>query len=195
MTATPFLQMLMDAYDPVEHDPSSMRLWACGGSPIPEAVVSQAAELLPACQTVSVYGRSKNMITTMCTLDDPPAARSATSDGAAVNGGEVRVVDASTGVELPRGEECDIAFVGPSHMWGDFNDEERFGWRCGAEDRSSIPPGPYGSPGCVRLSVAVLAVADAPGRQPARAGASVAERLTARVMLDQHVRVDDAPSP
>lgn len=172
MTATPFLQMLMDAYDPAKHDPSSMRLWVCGGSAIPEAVVSQAAELLPACQTVSVYGRSENMITTMCTLDDPPAARSATSDGAAVNGSEVRIVDASTGVELPRGEECDIAFVGPSHMLGYFNDEE-----CGAELRTgrASRPALIAALAVYGFSVAVLAVAIAPGRQSARAGASVAE--------------------
>jgi len=39
VTATPFLQMLMAAYDPAKHDASSMRVWVCAGSPIPSAVV------------------------------------------------------------------------------------------------------------------------------------------------------------
>ncbi len=31
VTATPFLQMLMAAYDPVEHDASSLRARVCAG--------------------------------------------------------------------------------------------------------------------------------------------------------------------
>jgi cyclohexanecarboxylate-CoA ligase len=124
VTATPFLQMLMGAFDPEKHDPSSMRLWVCAGSPIPGAVVEQAAKVLAGCQTLSLYGRSENMLTTMCTVDDPPE-RSATSDGSAVPGSEVRIVDPSSGVELPRGEEGDIAYRGPSHMLEYYNDPEQ----------------------------------------------------------------------
>ena len=68
VTATPFLQMLMGAYDPTKHDASSMRLWVCAGSPIPGAVVERSRELL-GCQTLSLYGRSENLLTTMCTRD------------------------------------------------------------------------------------------------------------------------------
>ncbi|HEX6492495.1 MAG TPA: AMP-binding protein, partial [Candidatus Dormibacteraeota bacterium] len=42
VTATPFLQMLMEAYDPATHDASSLRLWVCAGSPIPGAVVERS---------------------------------------------------------------------------------------------------------------------------------------------------------
>ena len=124
VTATPFLQMLMGAYDPEKHDASSMRLWVCAGSPIPGAVIEQATKVLEGCQTLSLYGRSENMVTTMCTHDDP-LERSATSDGSAVPGSEVKVVDPVSGVELPRGEEGDIAFRGPSHMLEYFNDDEQ----------------------------------------------------------------------
>ena len=122
VTATPFLQMLMGAYDPTKHDASSMRLWVCAGSPIPGAVVERSRELL-GCQTLSLYGRSENFLTTMCTVADPPE-RSATSDGSALMGAEVKVVD-EHGVEVPAGEEGDIAYRGPSHMIEYFDDDEQ----------------------------------------------------------------------
>lgn len=123
VTATPFLQMLMGAYDPEKHDPSSMRIWVCAGSPIPGSVVEQASQVLTGCRTLSLYGRSENMTTTMCTLEDPPE-RAATSDGSAVKGCEVKIVDLA-GNEVPRGEEGDIAFRGPSHMLEYYNDPEQ----------------------------------------------------------------------
>ncbi len=123
VTATPFLQMLMAAYDPDKHDASSLRRWVCAGSPIPGSVVEKSRELFAGCQTLSLYGRSENFLTTMCTVHDP-AERSATSDGSALEGATVAVVDA-TGAEVPRGEEGDIAYRGPSHMIEYYrNDEE-----------------------------------------------------------------------
>lgn len=123
VTATPFLQMLMAAYDPAKHDASSLRLWVCAGSPIPGSVVEDSRKLLSGCQTLSLYGRSENFLTTMCTVRDAPE-RSATSDGSALEGAHVKVVD-SLGNEVPRGEEGDISYRGPSHMIEYFrNDEE-----------------------------------------------------------------------
>jgi cyclohexanecarboxylate-CoA ligase len=116
VTATPFLQMLMAAYDAGVHDASSLRFWVCAGSPIPGSVVTAARTMFPGCQTLSLYGRSENFLTTMCTVEDPPE-RSVTSDGRALEGAEVKVVD-DKGVELPVGEEGDIAYRGPSHMIG-----------------------------------------------------------------------------
>ena len=116
VTATPFLQMLMGAFDPQAHDASSLRFWICAGSPIPGSVVTAARAVFPGCSTLSLYGRSENFLTTMCTLQDPPE-RSVTSDGRALEGAEVRVVD-QNGAELPPGEEGDIAYRGPSHMIG-----------------------------------------------------------------------------
>lgn len=123
VTATPFLQMLMGAYDPEKHDASSLRRWVCAGSPIPGSVVEQAGKLFAGCQTLSLYGRSENFLTTMCTVHDP-AERSATSDGSALEGAAIKVVDA-VGDEVPRGEEGDISYKGPSHMIEYYrNDEE-----------------------------------------------------------------------
>lgn len=125
VTATAFLEMLLNVYDPDRHDPSSMRLWVCAGAPIPTSVVHRAEEMLGGCRVLSLYGRSENFLTTMCTVRDVPD-RSATSDGAAVEsaGSSVKVVD-DRGDEVPRGVEGDIAYKGPSHMIEYFRDPEQ----------------------------------------------------------------------
>jgi cyclohexanecarboxylate-CoA ligase len=122
VTATAFLQMLMDAYDPDQHDPSSMRLWVAAGSPIPEAFVRRARQVLPDMKVISLYGRTENVTTTTCTVDDDPE-RSVTSDGKALPGSSVKIVD-ETGAEVPRGEPGDIAYQGPMHMLQYINNPE-----------------------------------------------------------------------
>lgn len=110
VTATTFLQTLVDAYDPARHDASTMRFWTSAGAPIPGSFVEEARAALPQMQVLSLYGRTENITTTMCTLDDDPA-RSVTSDGRALPDQEVRILDLE-GRELPRGEEGDIAYRG-----------------------------------------------------------------------------------
>jgi acyl-coenzyme A synthetase/AMP-(fatty) acid ligase len=114
VTATAFLQMMMGVFDPSKNDLSSMRIWVCAGSPIPGSVVEKARTMLSGGRVLSLYGRSENFLTTMCTVEDP-LERSATSDGSALHGASVKIVDL-VGVEVPRGEEGDIAYKGPSHM-------------------------------------------------------------------------------
>ena len=114
VTATTFLQTLMDVYDPDRHDPSSMRLWVAAGAPIPAAFIARANRVLPNLQVLSLYGRTENVTTTTCTVIDDPV-KSVTSDGHAFPGSEVRVVDLE-GSEVPQGEEGDLAYRGPMHM-------------------------------------------------------------------------------
>jgi acyl-CoA synthetase (AMP-forming)/AMP-acid ligase II len=122
VTATAFLQMLMAAYDPSRHDAGSLRLWVCAGSPIPGAVVERASAMLSGCRVLSLYGRSENFLTTMCTVADPPV-RSSTSDGSAIEGAQVVVVD-QNGSPVAAGAEGDIAYRGPGHMLEYFRDPE-----------------------------------------------------------------------
>jgi acyl-coenzyme A synthetase/AMP-(fatty) acid ligase len=110
VTATTFLQMLLDVYDPDVHDASTMRVWTSAGAPIPGSFVTEARAALPQMKVLSLYGRTENITTTMCTVADDPE-RSVTSDGHALRGQEVRIVDAE-GNEVPRGEEGDIAYRG-----------------------------------------------------------------------------------
>jgi len=116
VTATTFIQMLLDAYDPGRDDASSLRVWVSAGAPIPRAVVERAQALLPNAKILSLYGRSENLATTTCTVDDDPE-RALTSDGAALPYASVKVVD-ELGAEVPAGSEGDIAYRGPTHMLG-----------------------------------------------------------------------------
>jgi cyclohexanecarboxylate-CoA ligase len=110
VSATTFLQMLMNVYDPAVHDASSMRFWTAAGAPIPGSFVTTARSMFPQMTVLSLYGRTENITTTMCTVDDDPE-RSISSDGKALPLQEVRIVD-ETGAEVPRGEEGDIAYRG-----------------------------------------------------------------------------------
>ncbi|MDT4937630.1 MAG: hypothetical protein QOG80_1301, partial [Pseudonocardiales bacterium] len=122
VTATAFLQMLLASYDRDRHDPSSLRLWVCAGSPIPGTIVERATAALPGCRVLSLYGRSENMLTTMCKVTDDPS-RASTSDGSAVPGAQVAIVDTG-GQLLPAGQEGDICYKGPGHMIEYFRDPE-----------------------------------------------------------------------
>ncbi|MBB3605998.1 cyclohexanecarboxylate-CoA ligase [Mycolicibacterium sp. BK556] len=116
VTATTFLQMLLESFDPARDDLKTLRLWVCAGAPIPRAVVERSTQTLPHLKVLSLYGRSENLCTTTCTAADAPE-RALTSDGAALAGHHVAIVD-EQGHELPRGVEGDIAYQGPSHMIG-----------------------------------------------------------------------------
>jgi acyl-CoA synthetase (AMP-forming)/AMP-acid ligase II len=114
VTAPTFLHGLLSEYDAERHDLSRLRLWVCAGAPIPAAVVERASATLPNIKVLSLYGRSENLVTTCCSTDDD-VSRALTSDGSALPGTEVRIVDPQ-GNEVPRGTEGDIAYRGPAHM-------------------------------------------------------------------------------
>jgi acyl-coenzyme A synthetase/AMP-(fatty) acid ligase len=114
VTAPTFLHGLLSEYDAQRHDLSTLRLWVCAGAPIPAAVVERAGATLPTIKVLSLYGRSENLVTTTCSVDDD-VSRALTSDGSAVPGAEVKIVDLE-GNEVPPGTEGDIAYRGPAHM-------------------------------------------------------------------------------
>jgi acyl-coenzyme A synthetase/AMP-(fatty) acid ligase len=114
VTAPTFLHGLLSEYDSARHHLSSLRLWTCAGAPIPAAVVERAGATLPSMRVLSLYGRSENLVTTTCSVDDD-VSRALSSDGAAVPGAEVKIVDLE-GNEVRRGAEGDIAYRGPAHM-------------------------------------------------------------------------------
>jgi cyclohexanecarboxylate-CoA ligase len=85
-------------------------------------VVEQATRTLPGLKVLSLYGRSENLSATTCTVEDDPS-RALTSDGSALRGHEVAIVDGN-GRGVPRGTEGDIAYRGPSHMIGYLGDPQ-----------------------------------------------------------------------
>lgn len=122
-TSTTFLAGTMQAFEADAHDMSTMRYWVCAGAPIPGAVVQEARTMFPQCAVLSLYGRSENMVTSMCGPDDPPE-RSVLTDGHALPDAAIQVVD-TDGNEVPRGETGDLAYRGPSHMLEYYLDPEQ----------------------------------------------------------------------
>lgn len=110
INASTFLQALLNSYDPQQHDLTSMRYWTLAGAPIPAALVQRAQDAMPDLRVLSQYGRTENMTTTMCAIDDDPS-RSLTSDGRALRGQEVVVLGLDDTVLEP-GREGEIAYRG-----------------------------------------------------------------------------------
>ena len=122
VTATTFLKMLFDVYDPEQHDLDSLRAWVMAGSPIPPAIVDQTVEHLLGCRVLSLYGRSENFTTSMCRISDAPE-HAVTSDGRALDGVEIAIMSPE-GRPLPQGSLGDVSYRGPGHMIGYFNNPE-----------------------------------------------------------------------
>ena len=109
--ATPFLNDLAEYVEQTGSAISSLRVFACGGAPIPRALVTKAHRALGAAIVsawgmsvwgMSVWGMSENGAVTTTKLDDPEEKATST-DGCALAGMELRVVDAN-GAVVPAGE-------------------------------------------------------------------------------------------
>ena len=105
MGATPFLADTVHAPDLADHDVGSLRLFCCGGAPIPQPLAEEAGRRLP-CRLVPLWGMSENGAVTVTFPDDPPE-KIVTTDGRPYPGMEVTVRDAE-GRMLPPGEEGDL---------------------------------------------------------------------------------------
>jgi acyl-CoA synthetase (AMP-forming)/AMP-acid ligase II len=105
------------------YDLSSLRLAVTGAAPVPVELVNRMRQELAFEVVVTAYGLTESCGTvTICRPDDPAETISSTS-GKAMEGVEVRVVDAE-GVELPRGEPGEIWVRGYNVMHGYLDDPE-----------------------------------------------------------------------
>jgi acyl-CoA synthetase (AMP-forming)/AMP-acid ligase II len=109
----PFIQMMLDAYDPAAHDLSRLRFWLTAGAAIPAALVEEAASRFRGCRVVSAYGSSEVMMATVCRPDDP-IERVASSDGSPVPGVDLRIVNG--GEPVAAGGEGEIEYRGPGRL-------------------------------------------------------------------------------
>jgi cyclohexanecarboxylate-CoA ligase len=100
--STPFLSDLTDAAEGRREDFRSLRMFVAAGAPIPRALVRRASENLGA-EICSMWGMTENGPAAFTRLGDPPE-RTFETDGCAVPGMELRIVDdvgrpAAAGVE------------------------------------------------------------------------------------------------
>jgi acyl-CoA synthetase (AMP-forming)/AMP-acid ligase II len=119
----PFIRLMLDALDPGRHDVSQLRFWLSAGAPIAGSLVSEAAERLAGCRVVSAYGSSEVMMATVCKPEDS-VERVASSDGVAVPGVELRIVDPAEH-EVAAGEDGEIRYRGPGRLLEYWKNPER----------------------------------------------------------------------
>jgi cyclohexanecarboxylate-CoA ligase len=91
MGATPFLNDLTEHVERNRASTASLRVFVSAGAPIPRALVSKARQALGAA-IISAWGMSENGAVTTTRPEDPEEKTMAT-DGCALPGMEVRVVD------------------------------------------------------------------------------------------------------
>lgn len=124
MASTPFLADLMTASSAPPKTEVPLRIFACGGAPIPRALAEQSVAQL-GIKLCSVYGMSENGAITV-TAPDAPAEKVFNADGSPLPGVQVRIADAE-GTELPRGEEGRLLIHSPSNFLGYLLKPEAYG--------------------------------------------------------------------
>lgn len=115
MGATPFLNDLTDHVERTGSATPSLRVFVSAGAPIPRALVTKARQVLGAA-IISAWGMSENGAVTTTRPEDPEEKTTST-DGKALPGMEVRIVDAD-GKSLPSGAEGQLQVRGCSNFVG-----------------------------------------------------------------------------
>jgi len=115
--ATPFLAELVYELEIRGARLPTLRLFGCGGAPVPPEVIRRAGLVLPNCQAFRIYGSSEAPTVTLGVAAGDPKELGATTDGCIANH-EVRIVDPESGLPVPPGTEGEILTRGPEMMLG-----------------------------------------------------------------------------
>lgn len=115
MGATPFLQDVVEAVEAGHGHCRSLGIFLCSGAPVPRPLLERANEVLRA-RVVSGWGMTEVGLATLTRIDDAPA-RIVGSDGRALAGMAVRVVDAQDR-PVPAGTEGELQCRGPAVFAG-----------------------------------------------------------------------------
>lgn len=119
--ATPFLLGIIQSPALVEHDTSSLRLFACGGAGVPPSAIRDFASRFPACHVGRGYGSTEYPTVSVDFLDEP-LDKASERDGIPVLGTEVKIID-NDGREVPIGVSGEILARGPECFVGYLNPE------------------------------------------------------------------------
>ena len=123
MGSTPFVADLTDAPETEHCDLSSFHMFLTAGAPVPRVLVKRAQERLGA-HIISAWGMTENGVVT-CTHPDDPPEKVVETDGRAIPGMEVRVVDADSR-PVPHGEEGRLQCRGMNNFVGYLKRPERY---------------------------------------------------------------------
>ncbi|MHB1219686.1 MAG: AMP-binding protein [Alphaproteobacteria bacterium] len=121
LAATIFLTDLLRAADARSADLSSLRVFGCGGAPIPPHVVTDAAER--GVNVLRLYGQTETLVATL-NVPSSPLPKRIETDGIAIHGMTVDIRD-DQGNPVPRGTEGELWATGPGLCVGYYKDTER----------------------------------------------------------------------
>lgn len=116
VSATPFLRELIDTASANGDALETLRVFACGGAPVPPDLIRQAWERFPGLLACRVYGSTEAPTVTLGVRSRDNLADAAETDGHIV-GHDVRIV-ADDGSMLPAGEDGEIRTRGPEMFSG-----------------------------------------------------------------------------
>lgn len=120
MGATPLVYDILRTLQKKKYDISSLRLFMCGGAPIPRHMVKESIEA--GIKVIGVYGSTESVPHTAVRLDDN-TERIIGTDGVAVSGVEVKVVD-ELRRSVPVGVQGEEASRGPTVFVGYLKEPE-----------------------------------------------------------------------
>jgi len=116
VSATPFLQELVDTAEQKGLRLESLRAFACGGASVPPTLIEKARDVLANCRAFRVYGCTEAPLVTVGWRGDDELALAAHTDGR-IHNWDVRIVD-DEGVDVNPGADGEIIVKGPALMQG-----------------------------------------------------------------------------
>ncbi len=116
ISATPFLQELVQVAGERGLGLPSLRFFACGGASVPPELIRQTHRVLDKCRAFRVYGSTEAPLVSVGFLAPQEEDLAAETDGRRFNW-DVRVVD-DDGNVLPQGSDGELQVRGPAMMLG-----------------------------------------------------------------------------
>ena len=116
ISATPFLQELLDYSERSGDGLPSLRLFGCGGAAVPPELIKKVHKVMHRCCAFRVYGSTEAPLVSMGFISPNEIDLAANTDGKVTNW-DVKVVD-DEGEQLSIGVDGEILVKGPAMMLG-----------------------------------------------------------------------------
>ena len=116
ISATPFLQELVDYAEEKADGMASLRLFGCGGASVPPELIRRVRRSMERCSAFRVYGSTEAPLVSTGFIETDELELAAATDGKITNW-DVLVADDS-GQEVPTGIDGEILVRGPALMLG-----------------------------------------------------------------------------
>ncbi len=116
VSATPFLQELVEKAERDSLKLPTLRFFACGGASVPPTLITDAHRVFANCRAFRVYGCTEAPLITVGFMQTEEETLAANTDGR-INNWDVLIVD-DEGQSLAQGKDGEILVKGPALMLG-----------------------------------------------------------------------------